>query len=92
VLYEAWADAGLRERWLRGAKLAVRKATPRKSMRITWQPGPGATSVEVNFYSKGDGKSMVQVGHTKIPTAAAGQKWKKFWGERLADLKKMLEP
>src|SRR4029453_16573011 len=35
-LYEAFMDPGLRERWLPGARLEVRAATPGKSIRANW--------------------------------------------------------
>ena len=93
MLYEAWADEKLRRRWLGDLALTVRKATPGKRMLITWEASKEAmgTSVEANFYAKGEAKSSVQVGHTKIKTAAAGQKLKKFWGQRLEILRGMLE-
>jgi uncharacterized protein YndB with AHSA1/START domain len=93
MLYEAWADEKLRRKWMGDVAMTVRKATPGKSIRITWEGSKEAmgTSVEVNFYAKGAGKSSVQVGHTKIKTPATGEKLKKFWGERLVVLKRMLE-
>ena len=36
TLFDAWADAGLRRRWLNGAKVRIRTATAPKSMRLDW--------------------------------------------------------
>ena len=36
-LFEAWSDAALRGRWLPDAELTIRKATPGKSLRISWE-------------------------------------------------------
>lgn len=90
VLYRAWVDAADRSRWLGDAALEVRRSTPRKSMRITWEPGEGATSVEVNFSAKGAAKSQVAVEHSKLKTAAAGERMKRFWRGSLDKMKDSL--
>ena len=54
-LFAAWQDKRRRGRWLKQAKLVIRKATPNKSLRITW--ADGKTSVEALFHAKGDNKS-----------------------------------
>ena len=79
-LFAAFADERSRERWMPGVKLTVRKATPSKSLRITWDDG---TSVEALFYSKGPGKSVVTLAHTKLPDRARADELKRFWGEHL---------
>jgi hypothetical protein len=84
-LFEAWNSAKLRGKWL-PEKLTVRKATPHKSMRISW---PDGTSVELYFQAKGD-KSIVGVQHTKLKTKAEADERKKFWSERLAALNELL--
>jgi len=88
-LYEAWQNQKARGRWLEESGLAVRKATPRKSMRITW--ADGQTSVDVNFYAKGDGKSQVTVQHSKLADAKQAESMKAYWADRLERLKGMLE-
>jgi uncharacterized protein YndB with AHSA1/START domain len=90
-LYRAWAEPELRARWLGEGALEVRRATPNKSMRITWEPGEAATSVEVSFYAKGHGKSQVTVDHGKLKTAAAGERMKRLWRGKLEKLKELLE-
>ena len=42
----------------------IRKATPKKSLRVTW--GDGRTSLNVSFQAKGAGKSQVVVQHVKL--------------------------
>lgn len=79
-LYRAWSDGRVRRRWLPEAGLTVRKATEGRSMRITW---PDATSVELWFVSKGEGKSYVQVQHSKLADREDGARRKAYWGERL---------
>lgn len=90
ALYAAWDDAKQRGRWLKGAaKMVVRKATPPKSMRITWTDG--TTSVEVNFYAKGKAKSQVTVQHRKLAGADEVERMRAYWGEALERLAKVLE-
>lgn len=91
ALYRAWAEPRRRGRWLPGADLEVRRATRNKSMRMTWEPGRGATDVVANFYARGAGKSLVSVEHGKLASAAAGRRMKAFWGERLGAMKAGLE-
>ena len=79
-LYRAFADGRIRKRWLPDVKLKVRKATPDKSVRITW---PDDTSVEVWLTAKGSGKASVAVAHRKLATKADALRLKDWWGDRL---------
>jgi uncharacterized protein YndB with AHSA1/START domain len=87
-LYKAVANEKSRSRWLSEDGLAVRKTTPNKSMRGTWKDGK--TSLEINFYPKGDGKSQVVVQHSKLPDAKAAAKMKTFWAKALDRLRESL--
>lgn len=88
-LFAAWAGEAERERWLGdGAALTVSRATPNKSMRIAGEDG---SRIDVLFVAKGEGRSQVSVDHRKLPDAAAVQRAKAFWKERLGALKEMLE-
>jgi uncharacterized protein YndB with AHSA1/START domain len=89
ALYAAFADARRRARWLSGVKMAVRKATRNKSVRITWEDG---TSVEVWLIAKGAAKSTAQVSHRRLPDKAAAARAKAYWNERLDALGEMLAP
>jgi hypothetical protein len=84
-LYAAWSGT---KKWLEAEPFTIRKATKDKSLRITWSD---ATSVEVMLYAKGAGKSQVTVQHSKLKSAAAGEKMKKFWGAALDGLRAELE-
>lgn len=88
TLFGAWLNANLRKKWL-NAGITIRRATPKKSMRMTWSDG--RTSVDANFYAKGTGKSMVSLNHRKLSDAAAAKKMKTYWATRLARLQAMLE-
>jgi len=88
-LYEAFMGADLRERWLPGAALRERTAQPGCTARFDWEDG--ATRVIVGFTAKGEAKSEVAIGHERVPDAAAAEKLKAYWRERLTALKELLE-
>lgn len=87
TLFDAFAVARTRKRWLEGVTLKVRTATKPKSMRITWDDG---TSVDLWFQPKGPAKSSVAVQHVKLPTKEVAEARKKFWAERLDALAALL--
>jgi len=89
-LYDAWNDPAVRSRWLLDAPVEVRRSTDGKSMRMTWTLG--GSNVEVGFFSKGAGKSQVQVEHAKLKNAADVLRQKEFWKDALERLKALLEP
>ncbi len=86
-LFDAWAKATSRRRWLGENGVKVRTATSPKTMRLGWSDG---TIVAVGFMPKGRGKSMVAVQHTKLPSREAADRVRKFWSERLDALNKQL--
>ena len=88
-VFKAWIEPRSRARWLPKTAITVHKATPNKSMRITWTDG--AKSISVGFYAKGAGKTQVALAHGKLSSAAQAKKMKAFWGDRLDALKKLLE-
>ncbi|MFB3922125.1 MAG: SRPBCC domain-containing protein [Terriglobia bacterium] len=85
--FAAWLDESVRRRWLKNFAFTVRKATPHKSLRITWVDGK--TSVSVNFYPKGDGKCQVAAQHSKLADAKQAARMKKYWAEQLDKLKEV---
>ena len=82
AVYEAWADDDARARWLPDAAFTVRKATPPRSLRLTWNDG---SSVEVSLADKGD-RTTVTVQHNKLPDAAAAEGMKAQWAAALTRL------
>jgi uncharacterized protein YndB with AHSA1/START domain len=88
MLYLAFANDKARKAWLAEDGLAVRTATANKSMRVTWNDVK--TSLEINFYPKGDDKSQVVVQHSKLPNAKAAATMKTFWGKALDRLRDFL--
>jgi hypothetical protein len=82
-LFDAWADAGVRRRWLNGAGVKVRTATSPKSIRLGWSDN---TIVAVGFESKGKSKSTVSLAHAKLPDRETAERFKKYWAEQLDTL------
>lgn len=88
-LYRAWRDKKARGRWLCDPEMTIRKATTNKSMRITWPEDD--TSLSVNFYAKGRGKSQVALQHGKLANARRAARMKTYWSAQLTRLKEVLE-
>src|SRR5262245_57434107 len=88
-LYKTFATDKARDAWLGENNLQVRKATPNKSMRVTWTDQK--TSLEVNFYPKSKDKSQVVVQHSKLASASAATKMKSYWTKALDRLRDNLE-
>jgi hypothetical protein len=88
-LYEAFADPALRERWLPGATVELRTAQPAKSIRASWDDG--STRLVVAFTARGESKSQVALTHERVPDAGTADQLKRYWRERMAALKQVLE-
>ncbi len=88
-VFGAWTTAAFRRLWLPDGKVAIRKATTNKSLRVRW--GDGATSLDVNLYSHGAAKCRITVQHAKLPSAKEAAKMKTYWGKNLERLKGLLE-
>jgi hypothetical protein len=75
--------------WPEEGALRPRTAQPSKSARFDWQE----TGTRVVFWleSKGEAKSSVAMAHEKLPDAAEAERMKRYWRERLAELKRELE-
>ena len=88
AVFKAFADGRQRRKWLDGVKLTVRKATPNRSVRITWDDD---TSVEVWLTSKGAGKTSAQVQHRNLSDRADADRRKVYWAQRLEALQELVE-
>ena len=83
TLYKYWSDEKLRSKWLKD-EFTIRKATKDKSIQITWSD---STSIEVNFYEKGESKSQVAVQHSKLADAKQVERVRSYWKAALERLK-----
>lgn len=82
-LYARLADAKTRSRWFPKGKFAITSLTDQKYFRAKWN---GGTRLEINVYSKGDGKSQIAVQHSKFPDAKSMEAMRAEWKEALARL------
>ena len=88
-LFTAFVDEAHRAQWLPGATLTVRTATASRSARYDWEDG--ATRVNVGFTAKSDTSSTIALSHARLPDADTAEEMKRWWRERLAELKTLLE-
>jgi hypothetical protein len=87
TLFDAWADAKVRRRWLDGEGVKVRTATAPKSMRLDWTDG---SIIAVGFLAKGKAKSAVAVQHTRLADRETAHRLKEYWSDRLTALGEVL--
>lgn len=85
-VYRAFADSRLRRKWLPGVNVTIRKSTPGKSVRMTWEDG---TSVEVWLTAKG-AKTATAITHTKLAGKEDADARKRYWGEKLTALAELV--
>ncbi len=89
LLFDAFVDGSLRERWLPDGQLSERTATRPRSVRFDW--ADGATRVSVVVEAKGAAKSTVTVEHARLADAAEAKDMKAYWRRHLTSLKAQLE-
>jgi hypothetical protein len=87
VLFDAWAEAKTRRKWLDAEGVRLRTATPHKSVRLGWTDGG---IVAAGFMDKGKSKSAVALQHTKLADRAAAERLKQYWSEQLDALGELL--
>jgi hypothetical protein len=88
-LFDAVAEATVRDRWLPGATLRERTATRPNSARFDWEEGD--SRVHVTFLAKDVEKSTVSVSHERLADAAEADRMRAYWRERMGALKQELE-
>lgn len=89
-VFAAWTDEAVRSGWLDATGWHVRKATPCRSLRITWKDG--RTHLEVHLSPRGEGKTLIQVQHSRLESLEDANRLKAFWGVALERLRELLEP
>ncbi|HEX5108781.1 MAG TPA: hypothetical protein VFV95_10055 [Vicinamibacterales bacterium] len=80
TLFQAWAEARRRKRWLGDAAITLRSSIPPKSIRLGWRDG---TIVAVWFTPRGADKTAVAIAHMKLPSRAEAERLKQYWSDRL---------
>jgi uncharacterized protein YndB with AHSA1/START domain len=87
-VFAAWTEESQRLRWLAEPGLTLRKATPGKNARFTWEDDQSA--VEARFTAKGADRTQVSVQHDKLADTAQAEKMKVYWSEALEKLERWL--
>jgi hypothetical protein len=87
-LYQAWDDGELRRRWLPDQEFTVRRATPPKTMRLSW---PDGTLVIVGITARDNQRSQIAVQHEKLPNPEQAEAMKRFWRDAVERLRLILE-
>lgn len=88
-LWRAFADEGLRVRWLPDEELTIRTATEPRSIRARLT---GNAPLDVYFEAKGDAKATVTLQLRDLPDRDAADRAKVVWGERLEVLAALVAP
>lgn len=88
-VFGAWTEDGARAPWLDATGWHVRKSTPYRSLRITWTDGK--THLDVYFWPRGLGKTLVQIEHSKLGSVEEVARLRTFWSEALEKLRELLE-
>ena len=88
-LFAAITSATTRKRWLPGVTLRSRPTRAEWTARFDWADPPSRIVFTVT--PKGPGKSLVAVGHEKLPDAEAAERLKTAWRGWFGDLKTLLE-
>jgi len=88
AVFRAFNDSRTRAGWLED-DFTIRKATQPKSLRITWKDG--TSRLDVNIYSRGAKRSQVSLQHSRIASARAAGRMKKYWTAALTRLAEVLE-
>lgn len=86
-LYAAVADASARKRWFPKGAFEPSSQTAGKYLRGTWKK---TARVEIGFIKKGEGKSQIGVGVTRLADKADVERERTAWRAALARLQRML--
>lgn len=86
-LFTATADDTIRKKWFPDASFKPSSLTKDKYFRGAWKDG---ARLEINFYSKGAGKSQIAVQVNKMPKKSDVEKERAAWKAALKKLEEIL--
>ncbi len=87
TLYQMFASARHRKKWLPHGLERIRTSTVDKSIRADWSDG---TQAHFYFTAKGEAKSAVSIQHVKLASRQDIERAKSEWQQRLDALRDML--
>jgi hypothetical protein len=85
----AFTDPDVRRRWLPDARMEPRPTRARGTARFDWADPP--SRVVVTVVVKAPDRTIVALGHEKLPDAATAERFKASWRTSLGALKRVLE-
>lgn len=88
-LFQAFEDESVRDRWLPGAQMRLRRATAPRTASYDWEDG--STRLAIGFTEVGEGRSRVAISHERLPDADTANEMKLWWRDRVAALASLLE-
>ena len=83
-LYNHCLEQELRESWMPGSAMKIRKDNPGKNIRFDYLDDD--TIVVIHFIEKGPFKTQVTIQHTKLANSEVAGSMKPVWKERLSKL------
>lgn len=89
-VFDAWADDDTRAGWLDTTGWHIRRSVPYKTLRVTWTDG--RTHLDIHFWPRAEGRTLVQVDHSRLGSMEDVQRFRAFWGVALERLREFLEP
>ena len=88
ILRDAWTRTELRRQWLPHTLENIPIRRQSKSLRMNWIDGK--TTVEIQFYPKGEIKTQLTIQHSKIASLKKAEQLKKYWQQQLDKLESIL--
>ena len=84
LLFDAFVDPAMRERWMPEGQLCERTST--RPLRARFDLGETGQRVHVTFTAKDDDKSTVSISHERLANAAERDRMKAVWKEHMTAL------
>lgn len=89
-IFRLISDNRMRSGWLDSRNFKISRKNENKNVRARWKDGKTLLSIEL-YYKKDKSKTQVVIQHSRLQSAAQAEKMKKYWGDRLDNLKTMAE-
>jgi uncharacterized protein YndB with AHSA1/START domain len=89
ILQDAWSKTELCRQWLPHTLENIPRLRQSKSLRMNWIDGK--TTVEIQFFPKGETKTQLTVQHSKIASLKKAEQFKMYWQQQLNKLESILD-
>jgi hypothetical protein len=88
-VFAAWVEDPVRAGWLDTTGWHIRKSIPYRTLRVTWTDG--RTHLDIHFWPRGEGRTLIQIDHSRLGTVEDVQRFRGFWASALERLRELLE-